>query len=236
MRLPVTLTVMTVAGLMAGGARAEQRTYQVAPFDTVSVSTGISAIITAGGTQSVMAEAPNGAALDRLKVEVNDGRLEVGIDGNFVTWFFNLGQRKPIVVHIGTSGLKAAEANSGADLDLTAVSGGTLSLGASSGASISLQAPDAERVSMDVSSGASIKATGTCKHLIANVSSGGNIDARELRCDDVNAQASAGGHADVDAVKSINANASIGGGITVFGEPTDRNVNSGTGGSIDYSP
>ena len=235
MRLLVALTAVALAGLVAGAARAEQRTYQLAPFDSVSVSTGISAVVTADGTQSVMAEAPNSAALDRLKVEVTDGRLEVRIDGNFVTWFFNLGQRKPIVVHIGTSGLKAAEANSGADLDISGVAGTALSLGASSGASISFQAADAERISMDVSSGASIKATGSCKHLIANVSSGGNVDARELHCDDVNAQASAGGHADVDAQKAINANASIGGSISIFGKPEDTNVNSGTGGSIDFA-
>ncbi|MDR3475839.1 MAG: DUF2807 domain-containing protein [Devosia sp.] len=232
--LPLLLAAASI-GLALGPARAEQRSYELAGFDTVSVATGISAIVEIGGGQSVSAEAPNAAALDRLKVEVTNGRLELAIDGNFVNWFFNFGQRKPIVVHIATPSLKAAEASSGADLDITGIAAAGLSLTVSSGASVAATATGAERLAFDASTGGTIKAAGTCTHLIANASTGASLDARDLICADVNAQASAGGHADVHADKSINANASVGGGIRVFGNPTDVNSNSGTGGSVDFS-
>jgi hypothetical protein len=235
MKAASLLVALAGLGLATGPALAEQRSYDLASFDTVSVATGISAIVEIGGTQSVSAEAPNAAALDRLKVEVSNGRLELGIDGNFVNWFFNFGQRKPIVVHVAVPRLRAAEASSGADLDIAGIPPEGISIGVSSGASIAATATGAERMALDASSGGTIKAKGTCTHLVANASSGANLDARDLVCADVNAQASSGGHADVHADKSINANASIGGGIRIFGNPPDTNTNSGTGGTIDFA-
>ena len=236
MRAPSLLFGLALAALAAGSARAETRSYQLPHFDSVSVATGISAIVETGGAEAVSAEAPNAAALDRLKVEVHEGQLRLSIDGNFVNWFFNLGQRKPIVVHVAAPAIKAAEASSGADLDLTLSSAEAVSIGASSGASVAATLGDTAKVSIDVSSGASLGAKGTCGSLIANVSTGGTFSGRDMVCDSVNTQASTGGHAEVHATHSVNANASVGGSVAVYGNPADSNINSGTGGSVTLSP
>ena len=218
LQLGIAALAMVAAGV--GAAQAEQRSYDLAPFDTVHVTTGISAVISVGTAQSVSADAPNVAALDRLQVVVHEGTLELSLGDNLVGRLLTLGQQPPILVHVALPSLKAADANAGANLDIENMKGETLALSASSGAAVVAKLVGVHSVSLDVSSGADLKIDGACTHLIANVASGGNLDARNLACDEVNASASSGGHGSVDATSSINAHASLGGGLEVVGKPT----------------
>jgi hypothetical protein len=78
------VVAMAAVVISAGAVKAEQRAYEVPSFDTVKVTTGISAVIAVGDAQAISAEAPNTAALDRLHVAVKDGVLELGIGDNLV--------------------------------------------------------------------------------------------------------------------------------------------------------
>lgn len=224
-----------VAALAAGSAFAADRTYDVAPFEAVSVSTGISAIVDVGEAQSIRAEAPNTAILDRLNVEVRDGRLDVSLKWNFMDWIFNIGSNKGVVIHIGAPTLTSADAGAGADLDVNGMTGEALSLNASSGASLAALDVSGTRVSLNASSGGGLTARGTCDQLIAGASSGGGVEAQQLACINVDVDASSGGHASVNASKSLNADASSGGSITVYGKSLEVQVESSSGGSVSFA-
>lgn len=235
MRVVPAVVAAAVILLSGSVAMAESRTYDMPSFEAVDVSTGISAIVEVGGPQKIEAEAANAATLDRLKVEVRGVTLHLSIDGNIVSWLFSLGQQRPMVVRVSAPSIKAADASSGADLDIKGMKGGGLSMSASSGAAISAQQVSGERVSLDTSSGGTLKASGTCTNLVASASSGGNLEARDLSCADVTVDVSSGGHAEINAREAIRANASSGGSVTVHGGPQKVDVNSSIGGSVNFA-
>jgi hypothetical protein len=226
------VVAMAAVVISAGAVKAEQRAYEVPSFDTVKVTTGISAVIAVGDAQAISAEAPNTAALDRLHVAVKDGVLELGIGDNLVGRLLTLGQQPSILVQVSAPALKAVEASAGANVDIAGMKGDAVSLAASSGAAMVAKLGGAAAVNLDVSSGGNLKVSGACAHLIANVSSGGNLDARDLACEEVNATASAGGHGVVNATGSINAHATIGCSLEVVGKPGKVESDAGMGGSV----
>lgn len=221
--------------LLPGAALAESRTYTLAPFDSVSVSGGISAVIEIGAAQSVVADAATSAVLDRLDIEVRGNRLEVGFKWNVLDWLFNAGQNKGVVVHVTAPALSGASAGAGADVDVSQMTGTVLSLDSSSGASMSADGVNAERISLSSSSGANLAVAGSCKQMIGDTSSGATLQARDFECTDVDVNASSGGHASVRATKSVDANASSGGGIEIFGNAPEIRSNSSSGGSITFA-
>jgi hypothetical protein len=217
-------------------AYAEERSYDVPAFTGVDVSSGLSAIVSVGSTQSVSAEAPNAAALDRLKVDVSEGTLHLAIEGNFVGWFFTFGQSKPLLVRVTLPSLENVAASAGASVDVTQASGRTLAMSASSGASMSAKIGTVDRLSLDVSSGARVRVQGSCNQLIANASSGGALEAHDLACGEVTVTASSGASARVNALKSVNADASVGASISISGRPERASSNSSVGGSVSFAP
>lgn len=234
---PLLRIALIAAGLLLpGAALAESRTYDLPDFDGVSVSAGIVAIVTVGEAQSVIAEAPSEAVLNRLEVDVRGGRLSLGIDSNMLDWLFNLGRQRDIVVRVSAPALKTGDASSGADLDIKGMAGDRLSLSASSGASVAASGITGGDVTIDVSSGASMSAAGNCTTLSANASTGANLDADNLVCPGVTANASTGAQMSVSASSSLSADASTGAGISVSGKPGRTEVNSSTGGSITFAP
>lgn len=227
------------AGLLVlgtgGCALAESRTYTLPPFDGVSVSGPISAVVLVGGEQSVAADASTSATLDRLHVEVRNRRLEVGFEWDPLDWLFNLGQNRGVLMHISVPALSSASASAAADVDVKSPAGETFSVDSSSGASLSVKDASSTRVSASSSSGATLTMAGTCDQFVGSTSSGANLAAESFECRKVEIDASSGGHAGVRATTSVKANASSGGGIAVFGAAADVQSETSSGGSISFA-
>lgn len=233
----MTRSVLVTAAALMGmtmPALAASRTYDLPPFDSVSVAQGIVAIVDVGAAQSVSAEAPSEATLDRLDIRVEDNRLRIGLDGNFLNWLMDIGRWHEITVHVGAPAIVAAAASSGANLDVNNASGKAITIDASSGAAVAAGLAMDGGAVLTASSGGNVKGTGTCGHLVVNVSSGGNIEAGRLACGDVTANASSGGHVRLDAGNSLVANASSGGSIAVVRRPASTSLNSSSGGSVSF--
>lgn len=230
---PVALVAFALSAVPAA---AEIRVYDVAAFDSVSVSAGIAAVIVVGGAQSVVADAANAAVLERLKVEVRGTKLDIGIEWNLLDFLLNLGQHRQITVNVGAPRVGAVSASSGADVDVTGMNGDGLSLDASSGASLVVKGVAGTDVRLNASSGAGLDASGTCDRLFADASSGANVDARGLICKRVDANASSGGHASVFASEAADAEASSGGGVSILGNALQVDRETSSGGGVDIVP
>src|SRR5690606_20266588 len=115
-------------------------------------SSGINAVVTVDGAQSVRAESPNQTELDELVVEVDDGVLRVHTGWNLLD-LLNFEDRETTVTIVAPA-LNGAEASAGADVDVTGIAGSEVSLKASSGADLHTRAAAGERFLVDVSSGA----------------------------------------------------------------------------------
>ena len=206
--LKTTLSVSVL--LMAGSAVAETKTYDLAPFTGVKAATGVDVTITVGEVQSVRAVGPDGK-MDRLEIAVDDGMLRIR-RRNRKGWGWGWDDSN-FEVTISVPELNVIDASSGAEVRATGV--------------------ESERVTLDASSGADIDVSGSCDIVSADASSGADIDARDLVCREAIADVSSGADIDIHATERFTGEASSGGGISVYGKPTNVNAGESSGGDID---
>ena len=214
-------------------ALAASKTFDVAPFSEIEISSGINAVVTVGGAQSVVAESPRQEELDELIVEVSGGKLRAYTDWNLLDLFdWGPGDRQTTIT-ISVPSLSAADANSGADIDVSGIAGNMVRLNSTSGADLVARDMAATDYDLSVSSGADLTVEGTCESAKADASSGADLRADKLLCADVDATASSGASADVYASASLKANASSGASIDVYGKPATVDDEASSGGDIN---
>jgi hypothetical protein len=214
-------------------ALAASKTFDVEPFTAIEISSGIDAIVTVGGaTQSVVAESPKQEELDELIVEVRDGKFHAHTDRDFFDLFDWAESDRQTRITITVPALTAAEANSGADIDVSGISGDSVRLASSSGADLEATAVSGKSFDLNSSSGADLTVAGTCESARVDVSSGSDLHADKLLCADVEANASSGSDAEVYASASIRANVSSGASIDVYGKPATVEDEVSSGGEV----
>jgi hypothetical protein len=228
-----TMLAATAIGLLAAtpGLSAD-RTYDLPPFTAIDISSGVDAMVTVGGTQSISATARNAADLDDLTVEVVDGTLKVGRDWDILDIFEAFSDRD-IRFTIAAPSLISAVASSGADVDVSGLSGDSVRIEASSGADLKSTDMRATSITVEISSGSDLEANGTCTTLDVRISSGADADLDELVCTDVTIDASSGSDASVHASGSLKASASSGAEIAVHGKPATTDIQESSGGGVD---
>lgn len=222
------------AGLLlstTGAALSASKTYEVGSFTAVEISSGIHATIEVGPAQSVRAESPRQRDLDDLVVEVRNGKLRAYSDWNLLDLFNFAGPRIDMVITVPA--LDDAEANSGADIALTGISGKTVALTSTSGAGIDATGVAGKTIRIEVTSGANIDVRGACGNADVEVTSGANLRADRLECADVDVNASSGASASVFASSSVKADASSGANIDVRGKPASVDIDESSGGDVD---
>lgn len=231
MHHPIALGLTALALLaVPGAAHAASRTFDVAPFTAIDISSGIKAVVTVGGDQSVVADSANQQYLDELKLEVRGDTLHAWIDWDIFDIFeFD----REVSITISVPALTEAEASAGADVDVTGMTGQSISLEASAGARLDVRGVAAERFDIDASAGATVDVDGTCGQSSVDSSAGAQVRADRLLCEEVDANASAGAGADVHASLSVRANASAGANIRVYGNPGQIDQETSAGGGVD---
>lgn len=226
-------TLLLSAGL-ANAAVAETRSFDLTGFDALSVSEGIDAILTRDAGFQIEAESRDSDDLDRLELEVRNGRLVLGIEDRRWRWFEN--GRSSMTVRITLPTLTAVRASSGASLSADIIAGDTLEIIATSGASIEIERLEGGDVETAASSGAQIDiGSGICIALDADSSSGAMLSMSGVVCADAVVSASSGAVAEVHTTDGLDASAASGGQVRILGSPsTVREINVSSGGDIDF--
>lgn len=217
--------------LLAAPALAETRTIELPAFTALDVSSGIDAVVTVGGTQSITAEATDKRLLDDLKLKVEGNTLKAYYDWSFFD-LFAFGNRDQIKLTIAVPALTKVEASAGSDVEATGVTGDALEFNSSSGADLSLKAVAGKSIDLNASSGAGLEIEGTCETGTANASSGSDLEADDLLCVTMDANASSGSDLDAYASKSVKANASSGSDLTIHGNPAEVEQESSSGSDV----
>lgn len=217
---------------MAGPASAASKTFEFGPFTSIDISSGLDAVVTVGGEPSVTAEAPTQEEIDELMIEVRDGTLRAWVDWNLFD-LFQLGETRNTKLTITVPSLTRASASSGADVEVTGISGDAISLEASSGADLDVREAAGTAFDLESSSGADLSVEGTCARAEADSSSGSELHAERLLCADVNVNASSGADAEVHASASVNAEASSGSDIRIHGNPAEVEREASSGAEIE---
>ena len=219
---------------------AESRTYDLSGFDTVVLSTGVRAIVTTGGEFSVRVEARDAQTFDRLDVSVAGGRLHIGFARNFVDFFLSgafldllrLGGDIGVTAYVSLPTLNGAEVSSGGQIEASNVKSDRFRADASSGGQLMLLGVAGGDVRAQASSGGRIEIEGGTAEIDAAVSSGGMLRGERLTCQRGRLEASSGGDLEVTVTTRVRANASSGGNIEAYGNPSERDVNSSSGGHV----
>jgi hypothetical protein len=235
MRAKISALLVSAMIVAPAAAMAAEKTYDLPPFTAISISSGVNAVVTVGGTaQSVVASSSRPEDIADLKVEVKDGRLSVWRDFNLFD-IFDFGAEPQTLVTIAAPELNAATADAGADIDVTGLSGDAVKLNASSGADIDALAAAGGSFELNASSGANLSVEGSCQSARIVASSGSSLRADRLLCTDVDADASSGSDIDAFASGSFKGNASSGADISVAGNPAGREVNTSSGADISFN-
>lgn len=217
--------------LLAAPALAETRTLDLPAFEALDISSGIDAIVTVGGTQSIIAEAKDQRLLDDLQLKVEGKMLKAYYDWSFLD-IFSFGNRDQVKLTITVPALSRVDASAGSDVEATGVTGDALQFNSSSGADLTLRAVAGKSIDLNASSGAGLKIEGSCEDGKANASSGSDLNAEKLLCATMDANSSSGSDLDVYASKSIKANASSGSDLTIYGNPAEVDQESSSGSDI----
>jgi hypothetical protein len=233
---------ITTAAFLAGATTlavslpvmAAERSYDLADFDGVKISSGLSAEVSVGEEFSVTAEARTRRTLDHLNIRVRSGTLMVERSGSW-TDFSLFSARRDATIRITLPALTNIEATAGSDVYVDGATSDDFQATSSSGADLELANANLGSAEFNVSSGADLTAQGSCETLAARSSSGSGVDATDLVCQSVEAHASSGGDIEVHATQSVNAHASSGGDVSIAGSPAVVEKHESSGGDVNLN-
>lgn len=215
--------------LLSSLAWSQSETRSVDRFDMVSVATGIDAKLVKGSDNSVYIESSS-VDLDKILTEVKNGELNVYVKKK---WYQGWGKSYKINATITYSGeLSAISSSSGAEITADhVISSDELDLSSSSGADLELDI-NVDKLDADVSSGADIDISGQATDAVVEASSGSSFDGKDLKCDKADLDVSSGADIYITVNKELVADASSGGSIKYKGNPSKRDIDKSSGGSV----
>jgi hypothetical protein len=137
-------------------------------------------------------------------------------------------------VYVTFKELNNLEAGSGSRIKTeTKVQAGELKVSVSSGSSIKAEL-ECSNLEVRSSSGSSGTISGSATSFTAEGSSGSSLNASDLKAEKGDVSVSSGSSMSVQVTKEIRAHASSGGHISVTGNPSVRDTDSSSGGSVHF--
>jgi hypothetical protein len=207
-----------------GNGNVTEEIRQVAEFDQIHVSRGMNVYVTQGSPAKVVVIADSNLH-ELIETKVEGGVLKVFINEN-IRW----AKEKKVMVTVDK--LSGVQSTSGSNVWSTnQVMSENLELKASSGANLTMDL-NSKFLKADCSSGANIKLSGLAKEADLETSSGANLKCPELKAGNCKMRASSGGNVSSTVDGKLQAHASSGGNVVYYGEPTETDVNTSSGGNI----
>ncbi len=210
--------VVAVSALALGGCIIEvesgsgveaSRVYDgLDTFDRVEVSGGIDlvSIRTCDTGCSAVRVTADDNVLDHVDVRVDDGELELDIDG----W---VEPNLPIVVQVKTASLREIDVSGGSQVRATGVAADTFEVDASGGSSVDVEG-DLGDVDVEASGGATVSFVGSAWEVHAELSGGATLRAGLLDAQTMDVGVSGGSWAEVCASGDVRIEASGGSSVT----------------------
>lgn len=198
--LALCLTLLSVPE-----ANAASRTYMVSGFDRIEASGPYRVIVRTGPGASARAEGDQ-AAIDRLQVVAENGRLTVGRSA--AGWGGWEEAEGAVTVHVTVPALAGVALRGSGDLSIDRVRSRAFQTLMSGSGTLQIGAIETETLRVAVSGPGSVEMAGRCESATLTVRGAGSIKAQALRCKDVAASIGGSGsiaaHADRDA-KAVSA-------------------------------
>ncbi|HEY5510040.1 MAG TPA: head GIN domain-containing protein [Prolixibacteraceae bacterium] len=209
-----------------GNGKVVKEERNVSNFESVSVGSGIELLINQDSFEKVVVEADENI-MKILKTEVSGGKLKIFMEEGVL-------HAKKMKVYVTLKTLKSLECSSGSETKSAGkINAENLTIHASSGSGVNMEI-SCNQLKAESSSGSSLRVSGTAQSVNADSSSGSEINASELVAEMGEASASSGANLKVNVTKAIKAHCSSGAQINVSGNPTSRDTDSSSGGSVHF--
>ncbi len=226
MIIPVFLSscILDMKPVITGNRDVVTETREVKNFEHLKVSTGLKVYITFGVELSLKVEADKNLH-EIIKTEVDNGRLKVFTEEN-------IRKAKAKNIYITVPELRSIGVSSaGTVLSKNILKTDEIEIKVSSAGKLELQV-EAKNLDVEVSSSGKVILSGKVEDLDVNVSSAGKLEAFDLISQSCKVNASSAGHVSVNVEQKLNAQASSAGSITYKGDPTNKNVEKSSAGSV----
>ncbi|GAA4141786.1 hypothetical protein GCM10022216_22120 [Sphingobacterium kyonggiense] len=240
-----------IIALLAVTSFAKAQTKEVRKIqqpNSISVSTGIHAVIVNSNRNEVVVEADNQKNIDKILTETKNGKLVIQIKPNSqiqnvkqlqITVYTNPNMNSFEVQSNGSIELSEAikvskvdiKVSSNGKMNAKSITTGQAEVHVSSNAKLDLLL-NADNLDLDVSSNAKANISGNTQSLVANSTSNATVDLSNLNAKNVKASASSNGTLQLNASQKLDANASSNGRISYSGNPKTTNFDKSSNGRI----
>lgn len=193
-----------------GSGKIVTETRSAGEFSEVEVDTGLEVEVAIGATAPIEVRGDDNL-IGRVITEVSGGRLSIRVKSGRGD---SVAPSQKIHIHAVTPKLTKLSVSTGASLTASGLEG--------------------EELTLRASSGGTLHASGRADRLTVEATTGAHIEADELEAGEVDARAATGGNATVNAHTAIRGSTSAGGELIVKGKPQKREVETSSGGHVEY--
>ena len=221
-----SLSVGSCIPHIRGNGNVVKEERSVNNFESISVSSGIELLINQDSFEKVVVEADENI-MKILRTEVKGGKLKIFMEEGVL-------HAKKMKVYVTLKTLKSLECSSGSETKTdNKITTENLTVHASSGSGVNVEI-SCSRLKAESNSGSNLKISGTAQFISADSSSGSELNTSNLVAETGEASASSGANLKIHVTKEIKAHCSSGAQIDVSGNPTTRDTDSSSGGSIHF--
>lgn len=208
-----------------GNVVTENRTI-TGDFTEIKAKTGLEVYLKQGNTKEIIVEADENLQ-DHIFTEVNDGTLEVYVDGN-------IRKSSAKKVYITLPELTSLASSSGANVSsANTFKCQSVDFDSSSGSSLTFSV-EAEKIDCESSSGSTMTLSGRTVSLDTDSSSGSSMNLKNLVAQNIDAESSSGSSTTVNPTESLKAEASSGSSINYVTKPKNISTDKSSGGSVSF--
>ena len=220
----VTITCQAQSKTVIGSGNIKTEERNLAPFNSINVSSGIEVELKQGENQSVVVQTHENL-FEHIITKVEGEVLNIYPDVNIAS-----ANDKRLKLFITMKDVKSIHANSAVDITgLSPIKTDVLEINMSSASDIDIDVA-ANEINVNISSAGNAVLRGNADILKAVVSSSGELNAFRLITREANVTASSAGDADVYVTGKLTARASSASTIYYLGDPKSVDSNSsGTG-------
>ncbi len=207
-------------------------TRSLGSFTGISVSTSVTATIQKGATNSVDITA-TGIDLDKVKTEIDNGVLKVGVKNKGSNWSWLKKTKVEVTVTYSDDPEYLSVSSSGDIIGTDVIRSKKLNLSASSSGDMKIEI-DVEELEASASSSADLMISGSAAKAEIKASSSADFLGKKLNVGHADLSASSSADIEVRVEESIDASASSSGDITYWGNPQKNNVSKRSSGDITH--
>jgi hypothetical protein len=198
----------------------------VSGFDSIRIEMRGEATITQGESESLVIEA-DPSVLTRLKSEVSNGRLELGL----YSWLdmFSLIGHPTIRYYITVKDLRSVNISGSGKVVCGPITTDRLRLKVSGSGEFSFENLQTALLEVDFSGSARAVVAGTARTCDIEISGSGSVRASDLQCEEARVHISGSGSTQINVTQKLDVNISGSGEVLYQGQPAIQHRISGSG-------